>query len=117
MFLNTGCYFKLSPPLKVRSTNKLIQDLGFPCLKILGAMVKNIVRVRNCPDVNIKLSFCSLSFCVFVFLYLRLFVFLSGHHGDLIFEGSQGSKLTIYAELVSPKILSPIWAESDAIKA
>ena len=40
---------------------------------VIKGMVKNIARVRNCPDVTISNSL----FLVFIFLFFCLFVFLS----------------------------------------
>ena len=88
--------------------------------------LKNIARVRNCPDVTTLdsffglclLSFCLfvfLSFCIFVFLSFRLFVFLSfclfdflsfclfvflsRHQADQMSERSQVSKVTLCVKI------------------
>ena len=69
-------------------------------------MVKNIARVRNCPDVAIVNSLCGpcrcvfvlfLSFCNFVFYF---FIFLSSHHSDQMSEGSLVPKAILCAEIL-----------------
>ena len=82
--------------------------------------LKNIARVRNCPDVAILsslfglrlfdfLTFCLVLFfpfclfftiCLFVFFPFCLFVFLSWQHSDQMSEGSQVSKVTLCVKIL-----------------
>ena len=73
--------------------------------------VKNIARVRNCPDITTLNSlfgvclFVFLSFCLFVLLsfflsFLSFFCLLSRHHSYQMSEGSQVSKVTICLKIL-----------------
>ena len=62
------------------------------------AILENIARVRNCPDITILNSLPNL--CLFLFLSFCLFIFMSFCHFDQMSKGSQVPKVTLCVQIL-----------------